>query len=110
MDAYAGGCYFRAESKRKNPKREGVISFPQDVDSLLKSELKNVLLIDDAIDSGATLHLLKEYLEKHYANIVVKIAVITVTTPNPIVDADYFLFHDRVLVRFPWSNDVKMKK
>ena len=53
---------------------------------------------------------LKEYLEKHYANIVVKIAVITVTTPNPIVDADYFLFHDRVLVRFPWSNDVKMKK
>ena len=89
---------------------EAVISFPQDVDSLLKSELKNVLLIDDAIDSGATLHLLKEYLEKHYANIVVKIAVITVTTPNPIVDADYFLFHDRVLVRFPWSNDVKMKK
>ena len=98
------------KAKRKNPKREGVISFPQDVDSLLKSELKNVLLIDDAIDSGATLHLLKEYLEKHYANIVVKIAVITVTTPNPIVDADYFLFHDRVLVRFPWSNDVKMKK
>ena len=87
------------KAKRKNPKREGVISFPQDV-----------LLIDDAIDSGATLHLLKEYLEKHYANIVVKIAVITVTTPNPIVDADYFLFHDRVLVRFPWSNDVKMKK
>ena len=81
------------KAKRKNPKREGVISFPQDVDSLLKSELKNVLLI-----------------EKHYANIVVKIAVITVTTPNPIVDADYFLFHDRVLVRFPWSNDVKMKK
>ena len=31
-------------------------------------------------------------------------------TTGAIVDADYFLFHDRVLVRFPWSNDVKMKK
>ena len=93
------------KAKRKNPKREGVISFPQDVDSLLKSELKNVLQASKYVENG-----LKEYLEKHYANIVVKIAVITVTTPNPIVDADYFLFHDRVLVRFPWSNDVKMKK
>lgn len=98
------------KAKRKNPKREGVISLPRDVDSLLKSELRNVLLVDDAIDSGATLHLLKNYLERRYAKIVVKIAVVTVTTPNPIVDADYFLFHDRVLVRFPWSNDVKMKK
>ncbi|MCD7924708.1 MAG: hypothetical protein LUI85_08435 [Bacteroides sp.] len=99
------------KAKRENNlKREGVISFPPNVDSFLKSEFKKVLLIDDAIDSGATLHLLKGYLEDHYANVIVKVAVITVTTPNPIVNADYFLFHDRVLVRFPWSNDVKNKK
>ncbi len=99
------------KAKRNNLKREGVISFPENVDSLLKSGGKKVLLIDDAIDSGATLHLLKGYLEKHYADTIVKIAVVTVTTPNPIVDADYFLFHDRVLVRFPWSNDaVRMNK
>lgn len=97
-------------ARRKNPKREGRINFPQDIDFFLRSEPKKVLLIDDAIDSGATLHLIKGYLENHYTNITVKIAVITVTTPNPIVDADYFLFHNRILVRFPWSNDVAKKK
>ena len=46
----------------------------------------------------------------HYNNISIKIAVITVTTPHPIIDADFYLYHNRVLVRFPWSNDVKKKK
>lgn len=45
----------------------------------------------------------------HYNNISIKIAVITVTTPHPIIDADFYLYHNRVLVRFPWSNDVKRK-
>lgn len=98
------------KARRNNPKREGRISLPQDIDCFLSSEFKKVLLIDDAIDSGATLQFIKGYLENHYTNIIVRVAVITVTTPNPIVDADYFLFHNRILVRFPWSNDVAKKK
>lgn len=98
------------KARKHNPKRSGTIAIPNDIDSFLKENPKNILLVDDAIDSGATLNLLKEYLESHYDNVAIKIAVITVTTPHPIIDADFCLYHDRVLVRFPWSNDVKKKR
>lgn len=98
------------KAQKNNPKRTGTIIIPKDIDGFLKENPKKILLVDDAIDSGATLNLLKEYLESHYKNAAVKIAVITVTTPHPIIDADFCLYHDRVLVRFPWSNDVKKKR
>lgn len=98
------------KAQKNNPKRTGTIIIPKDIDEFLKENPKRILLVDDAIDSGATLNLIKEYLESHYKNATVKIAVITVTTPHPIIDADFCLYHDRVLVRFPWSNDVKKKR
>lgn len=98
------------KAQKNNPKRTGTIIIPKDIDEFLKENPKKILLVDDAIDSGATLNLLKEYLESHYKIAAVKIAVITVTTPHPIIDADFCLFHDRVLVRFPWSNDIKNKQ
>lgn len=101
--------FLEMKAKRYNPKREGKIELPVNIDSFLKTRARNILLVDDAIDSGATLNLIKAYLLNHYKDITVKIAVITVTTTHPIVDADYSLFHDRILVRFPWSNDVKKK-
>lgn len=97
------------KAQKHNPKRSGTIVIPSDINSFLKESPKNILLVDDAIDSGATLNLLKEYLELHYNNAAIKIAVITVTTPHPIIDADFCLYHDRVLVRFPWSNDIKKR-
>ena len=97
------------KARKHNPKRSGTIVIPSDINSFLKESPKNILLVDDAIDSGATLNLLKEYLELHYNNAAIKIAVITVTTPHPIIDADFCLYHDRVLVRFPWSNDIKKR-
>lgn len=97
-------------AKKKNPKREGRIEFDQEIINLLKSGEQKVLIVDDAIDTGATLNLLKEHINEHYPKCEVKLAVITVTSNHPIVDADYCLYHDRTLVRFPWSNDVKQKK
>lgn len=97
------------KAKKNNPKRTGPIIIPEEIDEFLKESPKKILLVDDAIDSGATLYLLKEHLGI-YKNAAIKLAVITVTTPHPITDADYYLYHDRVLVRFPWSNDVKKKR
>lgn len=98
------------KAKRHNPKREGKIIFSAEVLKFLESDdRKRVLLVDDAIDTGATLNLIKEHLESHFKNIEIKIAVITVTMPHPIVDADFYLFHNRTLIRFPWSNDLKNK-
>ena len=98
------------KAQKNNPKRIGTITISDEIDIFLKESPKKILIVDDAIDSGATLNLLKEYLNMHYNNISIKIAVITVTTPHPIIDADFYLYHNRVLVRFPWSNDVKKKK
>lgn len=95
---------------RNAPRRVGSASLPREVDRFLGSGPKKVLLIDDAIDSGATLHMMKGHLESRYAGITVRIAVVTVTLPDPMVDADYFLFHDRTLVRFPWSYDVRRRR
>lgn len=98
------------KAKKDNPKRTGTIIIPEEIDEFLKESPKKILLVDDAIDSGATLNLLKEHLGIYYKDAAIKLAVITVTTPHPITDADYYLYHDRVLVRFPWSNDVKKKR
>lgn len=98
------------KAKKLNPKREGKVELPADIDALLKHEKQNVLLVDDAIDTGATLKLIKDTLAERYPLAKIKTAVITVTSNKPLVDADFFIYHDRTLVRFPWSNDVKRKK
>lgn len=97
------------KSKKNNPKREGKIILPPTIDSFLKQGNKNILLVDDAIDSGATLNLIKEHIYKNYQNSNIKIAVITITTKNPIISADYYIYNNRTLIRFPWSNDIKKK-
>ena len=96
-------------SKKNNPKREGKIILPPQIDSFLKQGHKNILLVDDAIDSGATLNLIKEHIHKNYQNSNIKIAVITITTKEPIISADYYIYNNRTLIRFPWSNDIKKK-
>lgn len=98
------------KSKKNNTKRKGKIKLPENVVSLLSDgKHKKVLLVDDAIDSGATLLLIKQYLKSKFENIDVKIAVITITTKQPLVVADYYRYYNRTLIRFPWSNDIKKR-
>lgn len=98
------------KSKRNNPKRIGKVILPPDIDSFLRQGNKKVLLVDDAIDSGATLNLIRNFFFEHYPTSDIKIAVITVTTKTPIINADYYIYNNRTLIRFPWSNDIKKKK
>lgn len=66
-----------------------------------------VLLVDDALDTGATLQKARQQLLAQYPGITVRTAVITVTTARPACDADFCLYHNRTLCRFPWSNDYR---
>ncbi len=79
------------------------------VDSSLITVLKegglNVLVVDDAVDSGATLRNVTYALRDISANNVIRTAALTVTRKSPIVMPDYYLYHDRTLMRFPWSED-----
>lgn len=102
--------YEDVRAKQFEPKREGKVELSDKIDAQLREKEQNILLVDDAIDTGATLKFIKDTLTEKYPLARIKIAVITVTSNHPLIDADYCLFHDRTLVRFPWSNDVKQKK
>ena len=72
----------------------------------IKISNKKVLIVDDAIDSGETVLVIKSVLEEQFENIEVKVAVITKTLKYSYIEPDFCLFKN-VLIRFPWSNDFK---
>jgi hypoxanthine phosphoribosyltransferase len=64
-----------------------------------------LLVVDDAVDSGATLsHVMSMLKQRASPAAILRSAVITVTTADPIVTADYTLYNGQ-LCRFPWSHD-----
>lgn len=98
-------------SRKVAPQRLGDLSLPSDIDAWLRQATGTsapvVLLIDDAIDTGATISRAREQLQQQYAGLNVQVAVLTVTTAHPACEAQFFLYHNRTLCRFPWSNDYK---
>ena len=96
-------------SKGKEPVRIGEIRLPNDVTIRLTELGKQatVLLVDDAIDTGATILQARRQLLEQFPGLTLRVAVITVTTQHPLCDADFCLYHNRTLCRFPWSNDYR---
>lgn len=67
----------------------------------------NILLVDDAIDSGATMNGVAQTIARLFPGNTIKTAAITVTTSAPLIAVDFKIFNNRELVRFPWSKDMK---
>lgn len=65
-----------------------------------------LLVVDDAVDSGATLHGVVTGLANMFPHARIVTASITVTTPDPVIMPDICLYRD-TLVRFPWSADYR---
>lgn len=76
--------------------------------ALRVTDAPKILIIDDAIDSGDTLFAVIEALKLMNPDVAVKVAVISVTTKAPRVNADFSIYRNRTLIRFPWSLDYKM--
>ena len=68
---------------------------------------RRVLIVDDAIDSGATMSGVIKALNEQFPGNTIKTAAITVTTPQPSHKVDFKIFKNLELVRFPWSKDMK---
>lgn len=64
-----------------------------------------ILIIDDAVDSGRTLAAVVRSILKANPNAKLTSAVITVTTSRPEVKPDFSLYSNHTLIRFPWSKD-----
>ncbi|PIA78076.1 hypothetical protein BFR04_07545 [Gaetbulibacter sp. 4G1] len=73
-----------------------------------QKSVKNVLIIDDAIDTGRTMFIIKNSLQKQFPKANIKTAIISWTLENSIIKPDFYIYKN-VLVRFPWSKDYKGK-
>lgn len=70
-------------------------------------EYRKILIVDDSIDSGNTLSIVKDFIARNMDDDVeVKTAVLNQTFKNPLIKPD-FLLDANVIYRFPWSNDTK---
>ncbi len=76
-------------------------------DTLRQRSRPEILLIDDAIDSGDTLFAIVETLKNMNPDARIDIAVMTETTRHPRIRANHTLYRNRTLIRFPWSSDYK---
>ncbi len=84
------------------------IEMPEELKKMLNETAQaKILIIDDAVDSGYTLSAIANTLMKTAPEAEIKTAVITETTDQPRIRADFSLYHNRTLIRFPWSNDYK---
>ena len=95
----------KLKSHQYNTNKESKIQLPQK----LKEEIKNassLLLIDDAIDTGATVLAIKNVIASLNPNITIKVAVLTVTHKHPYIEPDYTNYK-RALLRCPWAEDYK---
>ncbi|MDE5997455.1 MAG: phosphoribosyltransferase domain-containing protein [Muribaculaceae bacterium] len=101
---------FSLRRKIKAPTSTPSVGMPEGlIITLREKEFPNILIIDDAIDSGDTLLAIAETLRKTNENTNVRIAVLTETTSHPRIRADYSLYRNKTLIRFPWSNDYKTR-
>ena len=66
-----------------------------------------ILVVDDAVDSGATLLAVTDALRGYmHPDAALKSAALTVTTSRPLIQPDYLMYR-HVLCRFPWSLDFR---
>ena len=66
---------------------------------------KNILIVDDAIDTGVTLQTVQDFLLlKGYTRDHLRTAVLTTTSKNSQFKADICLFKQKVFA-YPWSYD-----
>ncbi len=64
-----------------------------------------ILIVDDAVDTGATLKAVFDKIKHANPQAEIRTAAITVTSDEPMIMPDYCIYNDRTLVRFPWSID-----
>lgn len=88
--------------RRKNHMRDTGIVLPR-----LNNDMTRILIVDDAVDSGATLKAVMEKFSQTYPEKIVKSAVITITSLEPVYTPDFYLFYDRTLICSPWAIDMK---
>lgn len=75
------------------------------VEPISSDRVTDILIVDDAVDTGLTLLAVVNFLKVHTNNKVKIVSLCaTLTTENPTYRPDFYLFKNKLL-RFPWSLD-----
>lgn len=69
------------------------------------STVRRILLVDDAVDSGATLKAVRAKLTEVLPEIEIRTAVLTVTGKDVSITPDFCVYNNQTLIRNPWSID-----
>lgn len=88
-----------------DPEKLAPAILPDELAQALEGFQGRILVVDDAVDSGATLVSVYSALSMAAPQAEIRSAAITITRPNPLITPDYYLYFNRTLVRFPWSSD-----
>ena len=91
------------KAKYKTPEREVNICLGEHSKDLARNGAK-ILIVDDALDTGRTMQIAKEYFIELNPSNEVLTAVLTVTHKNPLVKSDFSLYN-RTILQFPWALD-----
>lgn len=69
------------------------------------NQTKNVLIVDDSVDTGNTAKQVYDYINKCFNNKVIKFASINYFDKSKeIFEVDYTLYHNHIIIG-PWSKD-----
>lgn len=91
-------------SKRNQSDLEREIVLNSQIDF---SNFDLILVVDDAVDSGASMKKIINFLNENIdKSTILKSLSVVVTQKKPLILPDYFWLRD-VLIRFPWSLDGK---
>ncbi|WP_313375573.1 phosphoribosyltransferase family protein [Chishuiella sp.] len=78
------------------------VHIPEDIDY---TKYNKILIVDDAVDSGATLKKVLDGVNKNInSEVDITTLSVVVTDTKASIIPDYYLYSD-VLIRFPWSID-----
>ncbi|MEA3492094.1 MAG: phosphoribosyltransferase family protein [Campylobacterota bacterium] len=70
---------------------------------------KNILILDDIIDSGDTMREVMEIMRSHYQDVTFKIAVLFYK-PTASIDPDWYVQEAKAWIDFFWTEDLKKVK
>lgn len=73
-----------------------------------ETKIQKILIVDDAIDTGRTMFIVKNNVQKLFPEADINVAVMSWTLKKSLVTPNYYIFKNS-LVRFPWSKDYKGK-
>lgn len=94
---------WRFVRSRDKPRKSSAVLIIQDC-QLPEESIRRILVVDDAVDSGATLVDVGRYLRERYPQSNLRFAALTITHRQPLIQPDYYV-HTRSILKFPWSLD-----